>query len=317
MQPNNPPRDHHYVPVFYLKQWAGEDSRICQYRKVYKKKIDVRRKYPSATGFQTDLYKIDGLPPEDEQAIEVQFMQFVDGDAALALQHFKNNAGQPLSIRLRSSWARFLLGFIFRNPEAVVQIKRHILAMWKEGIDALEEEYAKNRGPDDPPTLAARVHPAESHIGFANFFKGLIDSEKLGGAIFDFTWQTITLSKAEYTLLTSDRPLHRPLGLGDDKAYVAVPIGPRTLFLAARDPKLATRVAASNHNVIVKMLNQTTVTQAREYVWGYSDAQKLFVQRNIGTVEDNPLITDAQRLEGVAAAKGESVELLRAQMAEQ
>jgi uncharacterized protein DUF4238 len=26
---------HHYIPVFYLKQWAGADGRLCQYSRPY------------------------------------------------------------------------------------------------------------------------------------------------------------------------------------------------------------------------------------------------------------------------------------------
>ncbi len=26
---------HHFVPVFYLKQWAGADKRICEYKQRY------------------------------------------------------------------------------------------------------------------------------------------------------------------------------------------------------------------------------------------------------------------------------------------
>jgi uncharacterized protein DUF4238 len=310
--PNNPPRSHHYVPIFYLKQWVGGDERLCQYRKVHNNKIAVKRKHPAGTGFKIDLYKLDQLPPVDAQAIETQFMQLVDGDAALALEHIKNDSEQQLSAGLRSAWSRFLLGFIFRNPEAVAEIKRHIVAMWEEGIEALEDEYAKNKRPEDPPSLAARVHPAKPQIGFANFLRGLIDNERLGSAIFDLTWRAVFLANSIHTLLTSDRPLHMPLGLGDANAYVALPIGPRVLFLASRDARLATRIASSNHNTIVKMLNRATVTQAREYVWGYSDAQRVFVQRNIATVPDRQLITDEQRLEGIAAARGESVDILRA-----
>jgi hypothetical protein len=63
----NPPRKHHYVPVFYLKQWAGGDGRLCQYRRVYDGKVAVNRKHPDATGYKVDLYKIDELSPEDAQ----------------------------------------------------------------------------------------------------------------------------------------------------------------------------------------------------------------------------------------------------------
>ena len=27
---------HHYLPVFYLKQWAGKDGRLCEFSRPYK-----------------------------------------------------------------------------------------------------------------------------------------------------------------------------------------------------------------------------------------------------------------------------------------
>jgi hypothetical protein len=28
---NNKPRDHHYVPVFYLKQWCGPNNKLIEF----------------------------------------------------------------------------------------------------------------------------------------------------------------------------------------------------------------------------------------------------------------------------------------------
>ena len=27
----NAPRDHHFIPAFYLKQWAGPDGKVIEY----------------------------------------------------------------------------------------------------------------------------------------------------------------------------------------------------------------------------------------------------------------------------------------------
>lgn len=311
---NNPPRKHHYVPAFYLKQWAGVDGELCQYRKVHNGKVDTKRRHPNATGFRIDLYKIAEIPEQDAQAVEMQFMRLIDEDAYRALEHIKTSASKPFPGDLRSAWTRFLLGFLFRNPEAVDQIKRHILLMWKEGIAALQEEYAKNRKPGQPEKLEARVAPAAPHIGFADFFAGLINNDRLGPAIHDMNFGVIDTAHADHSLLTSDRPLNMPLGLGDENAYIALPIGPRKVFIASRKRELISKVGRANKNAIVKMMNLGTVTQAREYVWGLSDAHRTFVQRKIAAIADRTLLTDDQRLEGIAAAKGESVDLLRAEM---
>jgi hypothetical protein len=105
-----------------------------------------------------------------------------------------------------------------------------------------------------------------------------------------------------------------PLGLGEPNAYIALPVTPRILFIASREPNFAAKVAQNNHETVVRHINNSTVKQAREYVWGSSASQLAFVQRNIATLPDRELITDEQRQIAIATAKGESAAVLRQQM---
>ena len=82
----NEPRKHHYIPVFYLRQWAGADGRICEYRRVLPNRIVTRRTFPDGTGYKQDLYRIDGVPNPLSQAVEREFMRMVDTLANSALQ---------------------------------------------------------------------------------------------------------------------------------------------------------------------------------------------------------------------------------------
>jgi hypothetical protein len=76
---------HHYIPVFYLKQWAGADERICEYKQRYHGVLP-KRVYPDATGYVHGLYNVPGLPSEDIQYVEKRFMQAVDDRASVALR---------------------------------------------------------------------------------------------------------------------------------------------------------------------------------------------------------------------------------------
>jgi hypothetical protein len=38
---------HHYIPEFYLKQWAGSDGRLCEFNRPHKKVV-AQMKHPSA-----------------------------------------------------------------------------------------------------------------------------------------------------------------------------------------------------------------------------------------------------------------------------
>jgi hypothetical protein len=82
------PRKHHYVPVCYLKQWAStDDRRLCEHKLIpggYG--VKPRRTSPDGTGYQIDLYRIDGVPDDIAQDFEKRFMHLVDTDASRALE---------------------------------------------------------------------------------------------------------------------------------------------------------------------------------------------------------------------------------------
>jgi hypothetical protein len=134
----------------------------------------------------------------------------------------------------------------------------------------------------------------------------IIDNARVGPTIFDMHWSRIDLSRSTVTLLNSDRPIERPLGLGDPRAYIAFPIGPRTLFLASNDSTLASRISRGEHTKAAKLVNKTVVSQAREFVWGMDDSQLRFVQKHMGTAAEGVIITAEQRQAAIDAAQGRS-----------
>ena len=60
------PRDHHFIPAFYLSQWAGPKGKLIEYSRKHGKVI-AKPVGPRATGFETDLYEFADLPPEQRQ----------------------------------------------------------------------------------------------------------------------------------------------------------------------------------------------------------------------------------------------------------
>ena len=57
------PEKHHYLPVFYLKQWAALDGRgIGCYPP--KREVIARPIAPKNTGYEHGLYSLDGYNPK-------------------------------------------------------------------------------------------------------------------------------------------------------------------------------------------------------------------------------------------------------------
>jgi hypothetical protein len=306
-EPMSDPRRHHYNPAFYLRQWAGPDGQLCEFKKIYGKLV-AQPKHPNATGFMRDLYRTDGVPEEYAQHVEKNFMSPLDSGAADALVKILSGERAPWTEDERTAWTTFILSLLFRNPENVNVIKEHITTMWQEGMKALQADYAARRRPDDPETFegyVALTNPAAPQIGASNFLMETISNERLGPTIFNMHWTRHDLAGSRIKLLTSDRPIHMPFGLGDRRAYIALPVSPTVLFLAAHDDDLARSIARQKQTGIAKLLNKVIVSQARQYVWAADSSQLEFVRRHLSTAPDRPVITEEQKQEAIAAARGQ------------
>jgi hypothetical protein len=306
------PRRHHYIPVCYLKQWDAGDGRLCEHKLIpVINTVQPRRTSPAGTGYEIDLYRIDGVPEEIAQDFEKRFMHLVDTDAARALQKIIAGKTDNWPGELRSGWTRFIMSLLFRNPEAVATIRSHIVNMWDEGTEALQEDYAARRRAGDPDTFEeflAKREPNAAQLGAANFPAEVIDNEKIGATIFGMNWSRIDLSKSKHQLLTSDRPIDMPLGLADAEAYISLPASPTILFVAAHSQDLADALRQAEATDVVKKNNKRIIQQARKYVWGATDSQLAFVQKHFGKLPDRELLTDEQKREAVEAAQGKRQE---------
>jgi hypothetical protein len=300
------PRKHHYIPVFYLKQWTGADRKLCEFKRV-PGKIAVRRTFPDGTGYERDLYRIESLPPSLCQVFESEFMKMVDTDANRALQKIACGDVAPWGEELRSAWTRFILSLRFRNPEAVQIIKRQMLDVWRAGIDQVRANYDKLRRADDPPTFSefmVHTEPEAPHKAALMLLQEIIDNKRVGPSIFAMHWSRVSLEASRVALLTSDRPLDWPHGLDSRDAYIALPIGPKMLFVAGQDDTWARRIASGDPTKTVKSVNLAVVHQARKFVWAFDDAQFRFVQNRMSRSPDRPIITDEQRQRAIDAAAG-------------
>jgi hypothetical protein len=208
------------------------------------------------------------------QDVEIKFMSPLDNDEAIALDKFVTV--RRLDERDRGAWAQFLLSLLYRNPECVRVLKDHLTEVWAEGTDALEGMWAANRTPQDRMTFAEETSvrlPGAPGISASQMLMDVIAHEDAVPDIANMHWTRVELSRSKYSLLTSDRPLVMPVGLGHQQCYIALPVGPRHLFVAAHDDRFSRLLPTADHNKIAKTMNKDVVRQARQYVWGEDDSQ--------------------------------------------
>ena len=149
------PKKHHYIPVFYLKRWAGSDDRVCEFSIPYKTKIKPRRVFPSMTAYEAKLYQLNGFPENLAQQVEANFFQKVDCCAANVLAEVEATNGKVTwDADKRSNWTRFILSLLLRCPEDLPLLRKKFLSEFTRTADIDEDRYRVIRDLGDPETFS-------------------------------------------------------------------------------------------------------------------------------------------------------------------
>lgn len=274
---------HHYLPVFYLKQWVGPDRRLCEFSRPFKL-VKPRRTHPNGTGYVRGLYQIEGLPPETMNVIETEFLKPADGLASDALKTLTAEKPFVDPTKMRHSWTRFILSLMLRYPEAIDAMKRQL----RENV---QKVYAETRKDTDPPTF--EEHEAingteEMSRLHGKLLMDLMQDSRMGRLIFDMHWGTIAFTQFEHTLLTSDRPVvSNTFSL--DANHICLPIGPERLFFACETEMAEKQMQRLDPRHIMRTMNDEVAKRAYRFVYGHDDRQLRFVENRLGRSKQKPV----------------------------
>jgi|GEM_PF-6414131 hypothetical protein len=212
-------------------------------------------------------------------------------------------------VKERNAWIRFLLSLLFRNPEAVAELREQVLTLYRESFRRLRENYEELRPSDFPPTLEefdARTNPNSGAIIASNFLQQIMNSEGIANRLVRMRWGRLNLRRSRHTLLTSDRPLCLPMHFETTSVAILLPISPLVAFTAAENDLALQALAHGDHTTMALQINQQIVSQARQYVWALDDCALSFVQKYICTLPDRKLIPDEAKEVTRKQARGEA-----------
>jgi hypothetical protein len=287
--PMGDPRNHHFIPAFYLSRWSGEDGRLVEWSKPHNKIIPIRR-HPNATGFQRDLYTFPELRPDSRQWFEKHFLKFTDDVASDALKRILTGEMTSLNDRQKSGWARFLMTLRFRHPDAVVELRESITNLWKTHDIFTLEVYSKIRSPSDPLTFGEYVSsfgPDANSRMELELLIAAMDNKGIGQQILEMAWGLIDLTAASRQLLTSDWPVE--LSLGTTPTSVVLPVSPTQLFVACQDENVILSMCQMPPGQLAANVNSYVVGSARRYVFSSDERQKRFIENRIfRTMQEQP-----------------------------
>ncbi|RWF79007.1 MAG: DUF4238 domain-containing protein [Mesorhizobium sp.] len=141
-------KKHHYIPVFYLKRWAGTDGRLCefsrpydQFSRPYDHRVKPRMTHPAGTGYEENLYSMQGFEPALAQQIEERFFKFTNSLAADALERLVTRGSRRrMAQELRSAWSRFIISLLLRTPPDIQALR----AQWGHTFTDTDVEARKS-----------------------------------------------------------------------------------------------------------------------------------------------------------------------------
>lgn len=288
MQRQNPSEKHHYIPVFYLKRWHDpSDNKLIEFTKPLGVKFSISRLNAKSTGFQRRLYSLEGYEPETAQYIETSFFSQIESDASVALDMLERHGHRAnWDSRTRSAWSRFLISLLLRCPEDIAGLRdwSHNRALADPG-SAAEANYCLRKGPEHPETLSQyfeQLHITEKERLLFRSLCRMVDNGAVGTTLNKMEWRVFQSPPSAPSFLTSDRPVIRSGNLRGHNAHVALPIGPRLLFLASPDPDFLNAVLIAHPVTFVKAVNRQVVEAASRFVYGCDDAQQHFVEKHFG-----------------------------------
>lgn len=295
--PPSPPHRHHYIPSFYLSRWAtGNDGRLCQYSRPHNSVVR-NRKHPTATGFADKLYELRGLEDDLANAVETKFFSAcrqrgsrcpgVDGNGGQsgALGHSPQNwmgGISPLATLARPRRRSLVQGDLALPHECrrARSVGGAVSGDRKPGDAATFQEHMANLPADTDDRSAM------------NALVSMMDGGNVAKKIHYMLWHVIDTSDADFDFLTSDRPLIRTNGLMIEGGHLAIPIGPRKLFVAARDEAALRPILAMSRRQLVRECNRQMCDYAVKFVYGVDDSQLSFVAKYFAT-KDQPRLAQA------------------------
>ncbi|MGO4715256.1 DUF4238 domain-containing protein [Bradyrhizobium sp. 2TAF24] len=281
--------NHHYVPEFYLREWANpQTGLLVEFCRRYKDKVAARLTAPAGTAYQPGLYKDPDAPKGEEYVIETKLMSPIDNWASKALQRFKTMGSLPGKLETEEAlgWCRFLFSLIVRNPDHLEVIREKLRTLDPaEILEYIRDDYSRIRRPEDPESFDEYKEAfvkAPPDIGPVKVLPLLMRSKRIFRVMASFNWQTMTMNTPKFSLLTSDRPVIMTNGLVDDNAHFVLPIGPRRLFIATKTLKTFQSFVQRNPDEFARAINDRVCLQARKCVYGNDDTQLHFVSKRLG-----------------------------------
>jgi hypothetical protein len=285
------PKNHHYIPEFYLSRWARGDGRVVIFSRP-RFKVVISWHTPEHTGYEPGLYSLLGASPETAQILEKLFMaRVIDDEAAKALAFVVDHRGRGMTADHAIRIVHFILSLRARHPAAIDLIRREGERVLLAELGRDPSEYAALRGPNDPPDLKAL---AMQHLPLKMQNFGLLQLPELITRkdfvlrVSGMRWRVVDCASAGIDLVTSDRPAYIKGSLIEGPCLALLPASPTLLLVLSTDLHLLNAATRGRPSEVVRRANIECIRHAAQRVYATSErhlpaVEKYFQRTAAGT----------------------------------
>lgn len=294
---SNPPQipnKHHFIPQFWIKNWAGTDGKVQRFRNPYKRIVSSQRKFPAAVGWFKGLYDIS---THGKKTLDFETLLFRKIDQS-ASNLFNRLKATPLPALRKSdtvSLGIFITSLLHRSPAGLEAMNKLAEKMERDIRADLRPKYSKIRGPNDPPDVEsyeALLGPNAHKDHMAGMFHTVLGNENVVNAFINLFWRRIDLPPEAPNLLLSDDPLIRTNGLLYHDGHVAFPLTPRSAVIGVYDEQYFHELFSQPLVKLAKLMNLQAVESAREFVVDQDERQLRFISNRFGS-KPRPTLSEA------------------------
>lgn len=235
---------------------------MCEYtRQGPQKRLQIKRRAPTATGYQPDLYSFPGPMIDNPTVLETEFLQPIDDRGAKALTALE--AGAEATEIDRLGLVQFVLSMIYRSPDRISYLENR-----------LRSELA-----DVPILLAA--HHSIYRQGALGTFGQLVQSERMLSQMMRMSVASMAAQSMGFDLLTSDCPIIMSHGIAEPDGFIILPTGPKSFLLLYGNPKVPQFLARQPAKRLSARFNDAVARQAKEMIFALDDRQNRFIENRL------------------------------------
>ena len=274
--------DHHFLPRFYLSRWAA-NGKVWEYKLRRNGMLEGKERAPKGTGYEIDLYKVEAKEGEAAHAFELKFLQQHDDLASRALTKLETT-GNPSDDEMRG-WISFLIAMNMRHPDDIKMLRAEYARRWRNEFGSLQDQYAVLKGDNNPDHICDFIEkhdPGRMETQMFDVLAGLMAHDKIGQLILDYEHSVTTLNST-LEMFTADRPVLMSPTLTEDNAYIIMPVGPKKLYLAAKDKTTQRLILNKSGNDMVKTVNDQVIKHSNIAAYSTQQGNERYINKRLGT----------------------------------